>query len=113
MILARLIASSNHHIQKFLSKITNFFVPLSPTHFYIHRKGGGPVNPKEQAMIRKAIAKRVFDLSKSPHAKDKRILFRELYSSLNLRYRVGSYKEIKSSEFKSAMKFIQTWEGLR
>lgn len=63
----------------------------------------------EQKRVQKAVSERVYTLSKK--SAERTQLFRELYSSLKLRYEVSSYRDIKQYQLQDALKFIYAWKG--
>lgn len=63
----------------------------------------------EQKRVQKAVSERVYTLSKK--SVERTQLFRELYSSLKLRYEVSSYRDIKQHQLQDALKFIYAWNG--
>lgn len=63
----------------------------------------------EQKRVQKAVSERVYTLSKK--SAERTQLFRELYSSLKLRYEVSSYRDIKQYQLQDALKFIYAWNG--
>lgn len=63
----------------------------------------------EQKRVQKAVSERVYTLSKK--SVERTQLFRELYSSLKLRYEVSSYRDIKQHQLQDALRFIYAWNG--
>lgn len=63
----------------------------------------------EQKRVQKAVSERVYTLSKK--SVERTQLFRELYSSLKLRYEVSSYRDIKQYQLQDALRFIYAWNG--
>lgn len=63
----------------------------------------------EQKRVQRAVAERIYDITKKQAERTR--LFRELYSSLKLRYDVGSYRDIKQYQLQDALRFIYGWKG--
>ncbi len=63
----------------------------------------------EQKRVQRAVAERVYDITNRQAERTR--LFRELYSSLKLRYEVGSYRDIKQYQLQDALRFIYSWKG--
>lgn len=63
----------------------------------------------EQKRVQKAVAECIYQLSKKQDERAR--LFRELYTSLKLRYGVKSYRDIKQYQLQDALRFIYAWKG--
>lgn len=61
----------------------------------------------EQRRVVKAVGSRVFELAKKHQ--NKPALFRELHKDIKDRFGVASYKDIKSRELQTALRYIDAW----
>ena len=68
-----------------------------------------PLHDGEKRRLQKAISERVYQLTKQKHLHGQ--LFRDLYSTLKVRYGVPSYKDIDSKYLQDALRFISQWKG--
>lgn len=63
----------------------------------------------EQIRLKRAIGERVYMLSKVKEQRQE--LFRKAYSTLKVRYKVSTYKEIKQTQLQDALRFLANWDG--
>jgi len=59
--------------------------------------------------LRKAVGERVYKLTTEKGATT--ALFKAIYSAINERYNVDSYKSINPKDFHGALRFIDNWKG--